>query len=1645
MLTDNGGPLSSGQSSTFTSASESGERADLRSLLEQNGAALVGGGTIEGLAPTAAAVANALDEQLRRLEIVSGGSKSSALSGGGSLDGAALARIDSKLSNKFREHSPRSGSWNFEKVVSPFDSSTPQDLVPPSASDLAYALKKERQQQQLTGTGFQRLEEENALKRNSSRASAAAVSPGANGHAIANQIGSMVVTGASTQLMGSSISSTTVRRDSSSSSLPKPVSSSSVGSGPNGGQPVPGSTDPYIFDYKRDRSQSQQSGEGQDLSSQLDPWHFEGRRDDDRNYVYHGGGVAPTQSAGTRPAPGQQVVAANSSSLICGGMTGGGVGGGGGLLGNYTASATSPLVGTFFPMPPSATMLQTSMMTEKMSQINRALMVGGPSSRKSPPVDTASGQPLQQPSSSSPGTGPTAVNPSPSNGSASAAYARPPQRSQTYLSEDAASRMDREREQFLRLLTSARVGEGGSSSSTRRPHRLLEREGSAGFADAETHYSSSSVPENGMSYSAEEIFAQGFEAGSKEARKQSRSRSPKAASRSQSPYQQVRSKASMPGGSPKPNASPRNESKTSLQNVIRSPGPRQRGMYSSPSPSPNSAGKAPAVKLEQHEVVRITPLAKAAPPAIAPRNPAHRPKKTEQEAILPPPIRRKITVPLQMSPRGQHTEARAMIREQLRAGASIPNIVLLKEHQLQHDIPPEPSTDRWDYDAERIVDNLRAVAASNGRVEQSTSRPPVMSHSTTLGRATGANVGPQRGRTPSSARGVSAETAAYLERPVSERLYNCRRRKILQSSVPNATDTPRDEVQRRKPPATSKAWFAPPGRSGNIPPRPPGGSKMNSTTGPKRTVAPGPAAAHEDDSYTTLGTTTRQRDSRSSSLQERRKTSHQKTVREVSMASSVAAAERASGAQRETALDVLEDSEAHRTSAIRPSESSAAPEELEELAEVPNARHISTKARKSGETARKNTVAKQTTSRAPLYQIGPSHVVVPQYETRNLTGYRPSGEQKLSALFREVESGATRRMQNMHTRSAQQLPLQQRMQPPLPPSSVVTSGEPRTTLYPGGGALHETLARGHRIQPRDLESKYSPVKKVVKRQQIFMAGAGGGPTWSHMISPRTIFGPGIGNTVDDGRTLGHLAQTQHQKRPSSLSPEKGHMHNNGMHQIDREAPSNPYLFARRVFDKLNAPEPGPKSAVDIYRDWTSANSSPTKPPTVSVRAGAIVVSAPMNATRAEEEADDVVEEGADLEEMQAPPARKPQAYPDPKQDVSVSSADTTNLALHASPIPERTSPPLSAGGFTPKGALLNTSAGSSTAFNNFVGQRMRTLPGDIFSKVVRPQDSETQSSLIRSPQKGGGGSSEVGGARGSSSAISGGSACSVAPNFVMLESVKRKEAERRQAKIAAELAEKEQMKERVKGRRGWEEFCYGDQERKWERLRAKYPERFLSEEEKAERELRQSREEHQQLLAEQARVKERIIFSKTGAGGQQAILNPQDKLYDAVEEEFADQVADPVSRSSEMLFVDAEQEAEENAAADGMSITKGSPLPQRMIGPGSPSQMTILSQSNDISKNRMAKSLNNSTASPPVVDYSSVPSVLGLKEPAKYMEKVKFMNEIKELRSLQAEQERAQEEMKECSFNPFERARHGPGLIHYSVYQKLPTHVSLKK
>ena len=52
-----------------------------------------------------------------------------------------------KHSSKYQENSPSKKNWRYEQVASPlFDQNpiSPADLIPPSASDLAHALRQER-------------------------------------------------------------------------------------------------------------------------------------------------------------------------------------------------------------------------------------------------------------------------------------------------------------------------------------------------------------------------------------------------------------------------------------------------------------------------------------------------------------------------------------------------------------------------------------------------------------------------------------------------------------------------------------------------------------------------------------------------------------------------------------------------------------------------------------------------------------------------------------------------------------------------------------------------------------------------------------------------------------------------------------------------------------------------------------------------------------------------------------------------------------------------------------------------------------------------------------------------------------------------------------------------------------------------------------------------------------------------------------------------------------------------------------------------------------------------------------------------------------------------------------------------------------
>merc|ERR1712194_844537 len=79
---------------------------------------------------------------------------------------------------------------------------------------------------------------------------------------------------------------------------------------------------------------------------------------------------------------------------------------------------------------------------------------------------------------------------------------------------------------------------------------------------------------------------------------------------------------------------------------------------------------------------------------------------------------------------------------------------------------------------------------------------------------------------------------------------------------------------------------------------------------------------------------------------------------------------------------------------------------------------------------------------------------------------------------------------------------------------------------------------------------------------------------------------------------------------------------------------------------------------------------------------------------------------------------------------------------------------------------------------------------------------------------------------------------------------------------------------------------------------------------------------------------------------------------------------------------------------------------------------------------------NPSVGRKPVLDLSSKESR------GRYLSNVAFAQKIRELKTLAAQRQRENEEMAECTFDPFTasvaKGIHGPGLVHSSVYETLP-------
>ncbi|CAD7926845.1 unnamed protein product [Amoebophrya sp. A120] len=529
------------------------------------------------------------------------------------------------------------------------------------------------------------------------------------------------------------------------------------------------------------------------------------------------------------------------------------------------------------------------------------------------------------------------------------------------------------------------------------------------------------------------------------------------------------------------------------------------------------------------------------------------------------------------------------------------------------------------------------------------------------------------------------------------------------------------------------------------------------------------------------------------------------------------------------------------------------------------------------------------------------------------------------------------------------------------------NGTPRGTLFPGGCGVAEAVARS-KNNPRDLDSKYSPTKRTSTR-----GGGGRSMSWATLVSPRPLPSAHYGND------------------------------------------SNPYLFARRVFEKVHGsavPAAAP-SAAEIYRKipekLVKISDEPQQPQ--SGGNGARRGSSP-HAQGREVPSSSANKDQSSLLNMSgfSMDASKVSAVPMPRWAASPILNSSPALEL-SPPTRQQSTSPAKSSLFQQRVVPMDVSAHVQRAGDERPGSPLAARPGQSSSSTSAPRQKMTTTS--NNTRAG----TTVQGARFLTST-----------RFAQLEKKEREEQLKQAAEIAAKVSERESRlanAEQAK-KRGWSALCYEDQNKKWEKLKKKYPEKFLSAEEQEELEVQKIQAQWAQRRAEHRQRKEQLA----------RVMQPAF----AEEYNYGDHPGSPDQETTQELFstsVNARIDVEQQHARDPFSPTHELPRDSDARGGHLPGGGGGDSTSYPLRNNRSASSrlstAGNNSFTPNL--YDDVPSKLQLRNPALYMDQLQMDQRNRELQSLQAEQDRAEKEMEHCTFDPFAAARVGPGMIHNSVFK----------
>mmetsp|Transcript_3203 Transcript_3203/g.7546 ORF Transcript_3203/g.7546 Transcript_3203/m.7546 type:complete len:1257 (-) Transcript_3203:324-4094(-) len=587
------------------------------------------------------------------------------------------------------------------------------------------------------------------------------------------------------------------------------------------------------------------------------------------------------------------------------------------------------------------------------------------------------------------------------------------------------------------------------------------------------------------------------------------------------------------------------------------------------------------------------------------------------------------------------------------------------------------------------------------------------------------------------------------------------------------------------------------------------------------------------------------------------------------------------------------------------------------------------------------------------------------------------------------------------TREQQQYPLQDR------------------TLFPGGCGVSEALARA-KLNPRDLENKYSPTKKLRTRK--------------------------AGSTAEANLPSARLGTD-----------------------------SNPYLFARRVFEKVankNSSSTSPNKQPVVCSGRASgsrATGASPMPPTLVhgyiTGKGALPLggAAPQAEQRPNSSGLLTAAGNSDLPHQASRMQQGGFLNASTMSVLDASKVSTVAMPKWAaSPIlveKERASPSISGLEFSPPdvgGAVGGGSSGIglSAAPQHLEGVGLfknRIVPVDIPATVQRASDSTSpskpprfaqlerkkleESATAPQPKRTSGGSKKCSDKKlddddgytspASTNPVPETGEDATAP-------VGNKTGSKRTSLAAGATTRASNQSKASR----WDRLCYDTQELKKARLKAKYPEKFLSPDDQAELELRRIEEEKQRRKIEQQKNREQLARVMQSGPGV-----PATQMY-----EYQSQYSSPG-----LLADSGEADSREwstsghggRGPVSGVDNNEGSDEQlrdntesQHLVYPSGGNQNERFSSA---SGSRQFLSYTRADAENSRDLYDYVPSKLGCAtNPGYYMEKMQVLEQVKEYKMLEAQRVRMETEMADCTFDPFAKRKQGAGLIHRSVYEKLP-------